>query len=352
MKQILSTSNILRPLIRPILKNPWDCSLMEFRYGLWTGVSALMGEDGRQLGEHNTRPLVFNREIPAEVHACKYKGSRYGREINISALRVAMRHFYEASAITVAVRDYHMAEINKRASDLPGGWDLYAISRAAIALICYRYRYGTSPLTEKIPNDISSLYKLVTGIFVICREMMRAGHPAASRNDPISSETLYAYADDNDIFGSSNGMVCAGSAAKITEFLEFANVGRAHAEHAKLGLDGEEGHLKLLGDLLPDVAGWYDYALQTIELDHFVEIEILSRKIENDPETQDQVLPVLNICRAQHAYWLELLGDREQFRPASFEQAVLNRQNAILTRLHWAPVDAIPEKILSSRLCR
>ena len=67
---------------------------MEFRYGLWTGVSALMGEDGRQLGEHNTRPLVFNREIPAEVHACKYKGSRYGREINISALRVAMRHFY------------------------------------------------------------------------------------------------------------------------------------------------------------------------------------------------------------------------------------------------------------------
>ena len=111
MKQYISTSKTLKPLIRPWLKTPWTCPYMEFRYGLWTGISGLMGEDGRQLGEANTKPAVYMKDIPAETLTCKYEGTRYGQLINISALRVAMKHFYDASAITVSVRDYHMARI-------------------------------------------------------------------------------------------------------------------------------------------------------------------------------------------------------------------------------------------------
>lgn len=323
---------------------------MEFRYGVWTGVSAYMGADGRQLGEANTRPLVFNREIPAEVQACKYPGNRHGKLINISALRVAMRHFYDASTITVAVRDYHMAQIKQPASQLPGGWDLYAISRAAIALISFRYRYGKTPLEEKVPNDLSSLYKLVTGVFVICREMMKAAYPAVQTNEPISADELYAYADGNHIFRSENDMVCAGSVTKITEFLELANQGRGHAEGGKLHLKGEHDYLAFLQNYVPDVEGWYQYALRTIELDHFIELEVLRRKIEGGLGDLKKLHAVQEICLAQHRYWLELLGDQAAISATDFESGVLARQNGILACLDWAPLKTVPDKLIKARL--
>ena len=86
MKQLITSSKTLKPLFRQVLQAPWASPLMEFRYGVWVGVSGLMGVDGRQLGEANTRPIVFNRDIPAEVQVCKYAGTRYGKEINISCL--------------------------------------------------------------------------------------------------------------------------------------------------------------------------------------------------------------------------------------------------------------------------
>ena len=76
MKQLITSSKTLKPLLRQVLQAPWASPLMEFRYGIWVGVSGLMGVDGRQLGEANTRPVVFNRNIPAEVQSCKYKGTR------------------------------------------------------------------------------------------------------------------------------------------------------------------------------------------------------------------------------------------------------------------------------------
>jgi len=324
---------------------------MEFRYGLWTGISGLMGEDARQLGEANTKPAVFMKDIPAETLACKYDGTRYGQLINISALRVAMRHFYDASAITVSVRDYHMARINQPADTVPGGWDLYVISRAAIALIShqYRYDYGQARTEDEISNDISSLYKLVTGVFVICREMMRVAHPAIVNNTPISSQDLYAFADENYIFRSDNQMVCAGSTTKIIEFLDFANLGRQHPQSSKLPLDGETDHLALLGSIVEDVDSWYHYALLTVELDHYIELKALRQKLEDEPEIRDQTKASLEICEAQYAYWQELLGEEGEYENRSFEQGVLERQNAILKVLKRPPLKTIPAKMLHAR---
>jgi len=323
---------------------------MEFRYGLWTGISAIYGEDERQLGEDNTRPLVFNRHVPADVHACKYKGSRNGKLINISALRVAMSHFYEASAITVAVRDYHMKRMNRPLTDIPGVWDQYVISRASLALIAYRYRSEKLSSDERLPNNLASQYKLVTGVFVICREMTNAAYPASKNNTPVAAQDLYAYADDHYLFRSDSGMVCAGSASKIIEFLEFANLGRSHLASAELKFEGPDDHLELLRSLVSDLDDWYRYALLTIELDCFIEMEILRRKIEMQPDMQSSVQPVLDIYRAQHDYWLALLGQGENLNSKSFERGALERQNIILELLKIPPVKSIPAKVLNSRL--
>ena len=350
MKQLITSSKTLRPLLRQVLQAPWASPLMEFRYGVWVGVSGLMGEDGRQLGEANTRPITFNRDIPAEVQACKYKGTRYGKDINISALRVAMQHFYDAASITVAVREYHMKQIGKSVSDVPGAWDLYVISRAAVALISYRYRYGKTSLDEDIPNDLSSLYKLVTGVFVIFREMTRAAHAGIEENKPFSGKELYNYADVNDMFSSAENMVCAGSVAKITEFLELAIQGKSHANGGKLALKGEDDYLAFLRNYVSDLEGWYSYALQTIELDHFIELEVIDREIAENPAAAEKQTTVRNIFAAQHDYFVELMGDIALEFPSDFKAGALHRQNAILDGLKFPRIKHIPEKVINQRL--
>jgi len=350
MKQLITSSKTLKPLIRQVLQAPWASPLMEFRYGVWVGVSGLMGEDDRQLGEANTRPIMFNRDIPAEVQACKYKGSRYGKNINISALRVAMKHFYEAASITVAVREYHMNRLGKPVSEAPGAWDLYVISRAAVALIAYRCRYGNTAANEEVPNDLSSLYKLVTGVFVIFREMTRAAHAGIEENKPFSGQELYKYADVNHMFDSANNMVCAGSTAKITEFLELAIQGKAHANGSNLALKGKDDYLTFLQNYVSDLDSWYSYALQTIELDHFIELEVIDRQIAENPDAAGKQTVVRDIFAAQHAYFMELIGDSALEFPSDFKPGTLHRQNAILDSLKLPPVKHIPDKVINLRL--
>ena len=350
MKQLITSSKTLKPLFRQVLQAPWASPLMEFRYGVWVGVSGLMGVDGRQLGEANTRPIVFNRDIPAEVQVCKYAGTRYGKEINISALRVAMQHFYDAASITVAVREYHMKRLGKPVSEVPGAWDLYIISRAAVALISYRYRYGTTPLNEEISNDLSSLYKLVTGVFVIFREMTRVAYPGAKENKPFTGKELYKYADTNYMFSSAKNMVCAGSVAKITEFLELAIQGKAHKNGAKLAIKGEDDHLEYLQNYVADLDGWYNYALRTIEMDHFIELEVIDRKIAENPAAAEKEIAARDIWAAQHAYFGELIDESALNFPSDFKTGSLYRQNAILDSLDWPHIKNIPEKTIDQRL--
>ena len=137
---------------------------MEFRYGLWRGVSPLMSESGRQLGEENTRPFLFNDHLPAETLTCKYEGSRNGRLINISALRIAMAHFEPALVLTANVTNYHMRRAYPSTpGQRPGLWDLYAIARASIALIAYRTRRGGRGRSRPaVPDTLTSQYQFIS----------------------------------------------------------------------------------------------------------------------------------------------------------------------------------------------
>lgn len=323
---------------------------MEFRYGLWAGVSSIFGEDERQLGELNTSPAIFDRHVEAETRACKYAGSRNGELINISALRTAMAHFYEACAVTVAVRDYHMAQLGKSPNDHPGIWDLHIISRASLALIAYRYRAGKLSADDRLPNDLASQFKFVTGLFVITREMTNAAHPVIKTNSLVSAQELYTFVDDNDHFRSDAGLVCAGSTSKIIEFMDFAIKGRGHPNSKKLELDGADDHLTLLKKFVPDLESWYRYALRTVELDCFVEAETLRRRINTEPHNKNSVQPVLDICRSKQKYWFELLGDQEPDSSKSFEQGILDRQNAMLELLNMPFVKKIPDRMKTARL--
>lgn len=321
---------------------------MEFRHGLWTGVSALFSESGRQLGEANTRPFLLNHQIPAETVACNYEGSRYGRAINISALRIAMKHFDMALPIIGAVRKFHLEKVGKTAPDaMPGTWDLYIIARASIGIVAYKNRHGAPTRSDAVLSDtLASLFQFISGVFMICRQMMITADPAIRENNTISAEALYAYADDNGVFLSPNGMACAGGIAKIMEFLEFCCSGRFSEEtNGKTNADFN------LETIIEGSENWYRYALATVEMDCFTELECLRRQRNPAPNQSAQIDAVKKVYSAISQYCTTNVAFTAQFsKTKDFKEGVLERQNYILTLLGRPKITSISDKYISERL--
>lgn len=330
---------LIKKTLWPLLAKPWQAADMEFHYGLWNGVSALYSKGGRQLGEENTRPFSLNHHLPAETIICKYPGSRAGRQINMSALRVAMQNFDEALAITGAVRAYHLQRVG--AEKPLGIWDLYIIARASIALIAYQKRFARQDAPQPtVSNALASQYQFISGVFMICRHMMENVDQTIAANNPISAEALYSYADENGIFVSFNGMACAGSTKKIMEFLNFCNEGR---DDLAIAID--------LDLIVTELDNWYDYALATIEFDCFIEMErarLLKSKTTNQDVDYDKVS---NIYRDLQSYCCTLARSfPETPTDGDFQDAALARQNQILTLLGQPAIASISKQHIAQRL--
>lgn len=331
---------------------PWDSDIMEFRYGLWRGLSPLYTESGRQLGEENTRPFLFNDHVPAETLACKYEGSRYGKLINISALRTAMRHFDDALGMTSAVYRACLVDggrIGRNAK--PGIWDLYILSRASIAVIAFQMRKKDhTPTPAKVADIYASQYQFVTGIFMICRDMMNNADDLMAKNKPISAEALYAYADRREIFTSDNDMVCAGSKTKIMEFLSFCvdDAGKSLTElTAKTVSQSAYADIQ---NLVSDQQSWQFYSLATIEFDCFIEIEYLGRQIDLQPENRARLETISGIYRGLADHCIDNYGLAPRQSGLDFADGALERQNYILGLLGRDQLSKIPAKQLFERL--
>lgn len=325
-------------MLWPVFNKPWNTADMEFHYGLWNGVSALYSESERQLGEENTRPFTLNHHLAAETIQCKYSGSRYGRSINMSALRTAMQNFDSALEVTGLVKSYHSKRIDKEI----GIWDLYIIARASIAIIAYQKRYKKQQEKQnKVSDILASQYQFISGVFMICRHMMENGDKAIIENAPISAEKLYKYADENGIFVSFNGMACAGSTKKIMDFLYFVQ-DNDHAACDEIGLN------KIVTN--PD--NWYRYAMATIEFDCFIELERAQqcKKINNNNNQLDYDT-IITIYRGLQNYCLRLSPALSNMNlDTNFLEESLERQNHILALLGRSPISKIADKHVANRL--
>ena len=324
-------------VLRLATLKPCDMSAMEFRYGLWEGVSSLYSESGRQLGEGHTCPASFNDHVPAERVVCNYDGSRRGQSINLSALRPAMKSFAGVLELTVAVRSHHLRSNGAGSTTGPIGiWDLNLISRASIALIAHRARYrrARAPATP-VSAMLTAQFQFISGIFMICRKMLASGCLAIRENIPISAQDLYAYAEQNKMFLSRDGMVCAGSKRHILRFLDVCCHGQTHLLDMAQDDRCRAASPVALSAIVADPANWYQYACRTVELDCFIEIERLSRKLKRYPELRSQI----EWSIASYAAMADHVRDRSPV-PLRFDApdedfmtGAVERQNAILSLL-------------------
>lgn len=329
----------LKKTLWPLLPKPWDAPDMEFHLGLWNGVSALYSESGRQLGEENARPLALNHHVAAETIECKYEGSREGRPINMSALRIAMKNFDAASAITAAVRSHHLSQLPSLHA--LGIWDLYIIARASLALISYqKRRMPQSAATSSVSDALASQYQFISGVFMICRHMTENADPAIMTNQPISADALYSYADDNGIFISFNGMACAGSTKKINEFLGLCVSGARQEADTPCEL----------ADIIGEPDNWYQYALAAIELDCFTEYE---RSLRNSIQSNGGETALRQSAQTYSDlgdYVRALMDDALRTSESGFREGALKRQNVILELLGRPIIKEIPTKHIQARL--
>lgn len=343
----MTLRNIIKKAIRPIISKPWHSDDMELHYGIWIGVSALHNASGRQLGEENSRPFILNHHIPATTIQCKYEGSREGHAINMSALRIAMMNFDTVMGFAQSVRDYHMAQMGNHKQQ-PGIWDLYLIARCSVAIIAYQKRSAFfHDNSDVVRDDLASLYQFISGIFMICREMLNRADSAIAENKPITSEALYHYADRHGIFLSDNGMACAGSTAKIMEFLERCNNGST---------DQTIDTNAILEPLVGDIPNWYSYAIATVELDSYLESEAQRRRAEKKLEHNEIERSSAQYYERIALYCREILyknRPQEATNPdniVTFEQGALERQNQILLTLGRKPLSALQQAHIDIRL--
>jgi len=331
----------LKELAWPYMPKPWDAPTMEFDYGLWHGLSALMSESGRQLGEENTRPTHLNLHISADVAACNFEGNRNRKSINLSALRIAMKHFDEALSICDAVRHVHTQHLPKTRPPGLGIWDIYIISRSCLALIAFmkRSQAQSEPL-ENIPDVLASTYQFISGLFMIGRHMMQAAHPAAMENRQMSAQELYDYASEKQIFESPNGMVCAGSTRKIIEFLEVFDLSTQ-----KTWPEPKQD----LANLVNSVDDWHKYAIATIDLEWFVIRAQLKNEIAHQPEDATHKQSVLAIYEDISRYTAELFSLPVPEEAMLAEDAALARQNQILAVLGRPDVPRLRPAMVKKR---
>lgn len=201
--------------VSPWFPAPFEQDFMEFKYGVWDGISTCFTEDGRQLGEDNAGPPLRQQNVPTEYQIARHKDSRNGLTMNVSALRDVMQHWNEAISLILANRELLMSKYNYTSA--LSLIQLQLLSKLAVALPAYMVRANK----QGIDRDLSAMFSIVTGVFMIVEKMISEAEVWLDRATHRSAEELYEYADLNGVFISDHGNVCGGAKSKIIEMIDL-----------------------------------------------------------------------------------------------------------------------------------
>lgn len=208
-----------------VLPPPYYDPKMEFRYGVWGGVSSMHCRYGRQLGENNVVPHRLKETMPTELQVFRNGGSRDGRYFNKSALRHAMRNWDPAMALIGDMRREYLRRRGSVGEPL-GLFDVYTLAKLCVCLPAWQTRQRHAPLKDRrLDPVIATVFQLTAGMFMVIRKMLARGEPGLDASSRMTPEELYDYADHHGVFLSPNGHACGGSRRKIIELMDFLITG-------------------------------------------------------------------------------------------------------------------------------
>lgn len=277
-------------LYSAIYPPPYKRPNMEFEYDVWNGSCTLHAFDGRQIGENNTNPEMYREVIDTEHKPCKYAGTRYGMDINLTALRTVTSVWDDTYQISTMMRNIHIERVkltDKRFNLRQG----YAFSKVATAYASYCARRKNNPIPV-MQHLEAVMFTLGVGPFMVVRALMEKGDLLVLDPNPHDAETLYAVTDGSGSLVSAARWGCAGSPKLIRDFVDMVMNGT----YAK------ELNSTLAKNMLAGIDDWdryYDYSYATARLELHVKLAqaltaqalfaLQSDLVHLDPAAQDLV---------------------------------------------------------------
>ena len=267
-KKIFHSKLFHRPAVRlySIFKPPpYKQDNSEFHRGLWHTISTFHGERCRPLGENNAFPAIYRENTETDHQRCKFAGSRYGKEINMTSLREASSVWTEAMQLTIALRNNFMEYrgLSNKQFNLKQN---FVFCKAGAAIPSYLARRTTNALKNgELPIVLQAYFSLGVVGMVMVESLMEKGDLIVLEDQRYSDEELGDMAENSGALISDpknpDTKVCAGSPSAIKNYLNVLINGEYEIEEY---FPDVEKVFDLIGDM--DRFYSYMYAACRMEL--------------------------------------------------------------------------------------
>ena len=193
---------------------------MEFEFDAWNGISSLHCWNGRQIGEDNAGPYLYNEPSNNQYEECKFRDSRRGLPMNVTNLRLVMPYAADAYQLTTRLREQYIEhrELKSKRFNLI---QAYLFSKFAVSIPAYLTRRREKPVPDgKLPALETAFFMLGTAPFMMVRQLMVRGDPTPLERQPMSAERLYQLANACGVLISTRTCACPASPKLIREFFD------------------------------------------------------------------------------------------------------------------------------------
>jgi len=210
------------PLMAELTGTSLDLAYLEVVVPVFRTGHLFLDRDGRQVGEANAFPAAARLDVATDWRGCPYAGNRYQSEkpMNMTALKAMRAHWRQMMTLLLPIRDAYL----QRFPEAARGWTVAHVERLSVcvlALPSYLMLRCDAPVANgDLHPALSNLFRVTDGLRMVMHQMMFVPlyEAMAKPDQPVSIETILAYAERNYSFHSDHG-VCAGPRFMVEDFL-------------------------------------------------------------------------------------------------------------------------------------
>ena len=180
-------------------------------------ASNYMATDGRPLAEL-TAVSELKKDIEFDLRRCPYSGSRYEKNMNVSALPGLSQQIKNVISDTIYLRDAYLKFIGCTEFNLQNFW---FFTRALDSLPVYLVKQKSSITKDNVPARVSAMFKAAQGLHLAPEVMLLDG---ADPDSAVCSDQLIQFIESRELFMDGD-RACAGPPAMIKAFVNSAVLG-------------------------------------------------------------------------------------------------------------------------------
>ena len=212
----------------------------------------LKDTDQRPFAEGNATEVARNG-VSFTYKSSPYAGSRYGKEMNVSALSQMAKHWSVILADLAFLRTQYLQRHSLK--HLKNLWNLWHFAHTATSIHAYLVRRSQNPFKSgDLPPRIGGLFKAAQGLFMTSQHMIISGRPFDS---VVNAKEFIEYIEANEIFTMpSTNKVCSGPPHMVDEFVVVALNGQKITSTPYPNLES----------IIGDMDAFFDYSDKRIKL--------------------------------------------------------------------------------------